>query len=103
MGIGLAVPNVILPLPGQTGSFYRLFVSGPGDLVAILLIALSLSLAIFRYRLYDIDLLINRTLAYGLLTSTLALIYFGGAIALQSLLRGVTSHASDVGFVGSPL
>jgi len=103
MGIGLAVPNVILPLPGQTGSFYRLFVSGPGDLVAILLIALSLSLAIFRYRLYDIDLLINRTLVYGLLTSTLALVYFGGVIALQSLLRGLISQANNVAIVGSTL
>ncbi len=103
MGIGLAVPNVIFPLPGQTGSFYRLFVSGPGDLVAVLLIALSLSLAIFRYRLYDIDILINRTLVYGLLTSTLALVYFGGVIALQSLLRGLISQANDVAIVGSTL
>jgi hypothetical protein len=103
MVIVLAVPNVIFPFPGQTGSFYRLFVSGPADLFAILLLSLSIGLAIFRYRLYDIDILINRTLVYSLLTSTLALVYFGGVIALQSLLRGLISQANDVAIVISTL
>ncbi len=103
MVIVLAVPNLIFPLPGQTGSFYRLFVSGPADLFAVLLISLSIGLAIFRYRLYDIDILINRTLVYGLLTSTLALVYFGGVIAFQFLLRGLISQANDVAIVGSTL
>ncbi len=101
--IVLALPNVIFPFPGQTGSFYRLFVSGPADLLAVLLLSLSIGLAILRYRLYDIDLLINRTLVYGLLTSTLALIYFGGVIALQFLLRGLISQTNNVAIVGSTL
>jgi hypothetical protein len=101
--IVLAMPNVIFPFPGQTGSFYRLFVSGPADLFAVLLISLAIGLAIFRYRLYDIDILINRTLVYGLLTSTLALVYFGGVITLQFLLRGLISQANDVAIVGSTL
>ena len=103
MVIGLAMPSLIIPLLGQTDSAYKLFVSGPADFFAILLIALSLGLAIFRYRLYDIDILINRTLVYGLLTSTLALVYFGGVIALQSLLRGLISQDNSVAIVLSTL
>jgi len=101
--IVLDVPNLIVPLTGQTGSFYRLFVSGPADLLALLLIALSLGLAIFRYRLYDIDLIINRTLVYSSLTVTLALVYFGLVIGLSALLRGLISQDNSVAIVISTL
>jgi hypothetical protein len=101
--IMLDVPNLIFPVTGQTGSFYRLFVSGPADILAILLIALSLSLAILRYRLYDIDIIINRTLVYGSLTVTLALVYFGLVIGLQALLRGLISQDNSVAIVISTL
>src|SRR5215210_7374760 len=46
-------------------------------------------IAIFKYRLYDIDLLINRTLVYGSLTALLALVYFGGVTTTQALLRTI--------------
>jgi divalent metal cation (Fe/Co/Zn/Cd) transporter len=101
--IVLDVPNLILPLTSQTGSFYRLFVSGPADLFAVLLTSLAIGLAILRYRLYDIDLLINRTLVYSLLTSTLALVYFGGVIGLSALLRGFISQDNSVAIVISTL
>jgi len=103
MVIGLGVPNLLVPLSSQTGSFYRLFVSGPADLLAVLLLALSFGLAILRYRLYDIDILINRTLVYGLLTGTLALVYFGLIISLQFLLRGLTNQDSPLAIVASTL
>jgi hypothetical protein len=54
---------------------------------AILLVALSTTISILRYRLYEIDRIINRTLVYALLTATLATIYFGVVVGLQSLLR----------------
>jgi hypothetical protein len=47
---------------------------------------------VLRYRLYDIDLLINRTLVYGSLTAVLALVYFGGVAATQAIFRTITGH-----------
>jgi hypothetical protein len=46
-------------------------------------------MVIFRYRLYDIDLIIRRTLQYALLTGLLALIYFGGIVLLQNVFGGL--------------
>jgi len=70
---------------------------------ALLLIPISIGFSILRYRLYDIDLLINRTLVYGTLTILLALVYFGLIFALQYLLRGIISQNSDVAIVVSTL
>ena len=52
----------------------------------------AVGVAVLRYRLYDIDLLINRTLVYGSLTGTLALVYFGGVTATQALFRAFTGQ-----------
>jgi len=60
------------------------------DLLLINAIPLAAGLAIFRYRLYDIDLLINRTLVYGLTTAAIGAAFFGGIVVLQSLLRPMT-------------
>jgi hypothetical protein len=56
------------------------------------LIPISVGIAILRYRLYDIDLLINRTLVYGSLTAMLALVYFGGVTATQAIFRALTGQ-----------
>jgi len=71
--------------------------------VALLLIPLSIGFSILRYRLYDIDLLINRTLVYGSLTALLALLYFGLIFALQSLFQGVFHQNNAVAIVVSTL
>jgi len=69
----------------------------------MLLLPLSIGFAVLRSRLWDIDLIINRTLVYGMLTATLALLYAGLVIALQFLLRGLISQTSDIAIVASTL
>ena len=58
----------------------------------MLLIPLSIAVAVLRYRLYDIDLVVNRALVYGSLTVMLALAYLGGVTATQALLQALTSQ-----------
>ena len=59
--------------------------------------------AILRYRLYDIDLLINRTLVYGSLTATLVAIYFVGIVVLQRVFVLLTGQRSTLAVVASTL
>ena len=61
-------------------------------LVGILGIPTAVGIAILRYRLYEIDTLINRTLVYGLLTVLLAALYFGGVAITQVTFRALTGQ-----------
>lgn len=60
------------------------------SVAAVLIIPIAATLAILRYRLYDIDLLINRTIVYGGVSALLLGAYAGAVIVLQNLLRPVT-------------
>jgi hypothetical protein len=55
-------------------------------------VPIAVGFAVLKYRLYDIDVVINRTLVYGALTATLALIYFGGVATVQMIFRALTSQ-----------
>jgi hypothetical protein len=66
-------------------------------------IPISIGIAILRYRLYDIDLIINRTLVYGSLTATLLALYFGGIVALQGVFILLTGQRSTLAVVASTL
>jgi hypothetical protein len=63
----------------------------------------AIGIAVLRYRLYDIDLVINRTLVYGSLTISLVLVYFGGVALLQRLFLALTGGASQLAVVASTL
>jgi hypothetical protein len=62
------------------------------SIAALVGFAISLGIAIVRYRLYDIDIIINRTLVYGCLSVTLVLVYFGGVTATQAIFRTLTGQ-----------
>ena len=72
-------------------------------LLLLFLLMISIVVAVLRYRLYDIDLLINRTLVYGSLTVMLVALYFGGIVVLQRLLVALTGQQSTLAIVASTL
>ena len=61
-------------------------------MIGILAIPTAVGVAMLRYRLYDIDVVINRTLVYGSLTVMLALVYFGGVTATQAVFTVLTGQ-----------
>src|SRR4028118_1857239 len=74
-----------------------------GFSLSLLLIPSSIGVAVLRSHLFDIDLLINRTLVYGLLTALLVLVYFGGIVALQRVFVALTGEKSTLAVVASTL
>ena len=100
--IGLKVFAFLFQSLGQLSSLYDL-ASGPTLILSLFLFSLSISVAILRYHLYDIDILINRTLVYGTLTVMLALVYFGLVIGGQHLLVSLLGQSNAVVLVISTL
>ncbi len=83
--------------PGTVWIWPVLFVAGAST------IPVATGIAILRYRLYDIDVLINRALVYGPLTGMLALVYLGGVVGLQGTFRALTGQESQLAVVASTL
>jgi hypothetical protein len=110
-GTVLAALGVVafeLPVPGspfaQLGSSNALAIQA-GLYGSLLLIPLSIGVAIIHDRLWDIDIVINRALVYGVLTTALALVYFGGVAATEAVFRAFTGQEEQpqLAIVGSTL
>lgn len=97
LSILMLIVIVILIFSNVNGAAGTLFY------LAVVCIPISAGIAMLRYRLYDIDVLINRTLVYGSLSALLALLYFGLIFALQSLLQGMFAPNNGVVIVVSTL
>lgn len=113
--------GISVALAGFFGILLALGTSGadaptsPGELVAyllgytfvgylvVLIIPISIGIAMLRYHLFDIDVLINRTLVYGALTVTLALVYVGNVVLLQAIFRTLTGQGTQLTIVVSTL
>ncbi len=81
-----AIPVAVAPnVGGLAGPLWLL-----AALVGLMLVPVSVGIAVTRYRLYDIDRLVSRGLAWGVLTLAIVCIYAGGVLVLQNLLAGVT-------------
>ena len=68
-----------------------------------LVIPLTIGFSILRYRLWDTDIIIKRTLVYGLLTAVLALLYFGSVLLFQQVTQTLTGQRSPAAIVASTL
>jgi hypothetical protein len=72
-------------------------------LVSFTAVPIAVGFAVLRYRLYDVDILINRTLVYGSVTVTLVALYFGGIVVLQRMFVLLTGQQSTLAIVASTL
>jgi hypothetical protein len=95
------------------GTFFASDAAGIAELLGNLLedaitmsfagIPIAIGFAVLKYRLYDIDVIINRALVYGPLSAMLALIYVGGVVGMQAIFRAITGQESTLAVVASTL
>jgi hypothetical protein len=97
----LAAAASLLPF-GWGSSIFIGDLAWPLMLGSVLVVAVAVAVAMLRYRLYDIDVVVNRTLVYTALSLTLGSTYVGGVLLLQLLLHPLT-ESSDVAVAASTL
>jgi hypothetical protein len=97
---GVILKNIVYPAAGEMWVWrVGLILTAVGVVSS----PVAMGIAIFRYRLYDIDMIINRTLVYGPLTATLVVLYFVGIVVLQRLFVVLTGEQSTLAVVASTL
>jgi hypothetical protein len=101
----LAISGVILTytISEAIGALWLEWVGYVLALVGLIGLPIAMGIAILRYRLYEIDLIINRTLVYGALTAMLAVVYFVDIVVFQELFRALTGQTSQLAVVASTL
>jgi hypothetical protein len=101
-GLIWMVPQIVVLLPGLPPAVASA-VAAYGIVGATILPVLTIGPAILLNNLWDIDVIIRRTLIYTVLTASLGLIYWGGVVGLQSLLRPLTGEGNDLAIVATTL
>ncbi|HEX5546033.1 MAG TPA: hypothetical protein VFX24_01405, partial [Ktedonobacterales bacterium] len=91
----ITVGNLTQPPEALESNIMTVLVAQTGFALFLLLIPISIAIAILRSRLYDIDVIINRTLVYGSLTAILALIYIAGVIGVQVIVNTFTQRQTS--------
>jgi hypothetical protein len=101
----ISLPIIFVPALRQPGAplMVYLLIEIPFVLFCLTLVPLTIMISILKYQLWDIDALIRRTLAYSVLTATLAVFYFASVLFLQALFDRLIGQADNLALVGSTL
>ena len=94
-----AAPLLTIPLEGYVPEFVDQIAFG----WVLIGLPAAIGVAVLKYRLYDVDVVINRALVYGSLTVALAFVYIGGVLLLQRALVSLTGGGSQLAIVASTL
>jgi hypothetical protein len=99
------IASFVFPAESWTtaGSVWWLNLLTYAVLSSFTLVPIAVGIAVLKYRLYDIDVIVNRTLVYGSLTAMLIVLYFGGIVVLQSVFVLLTHEQSSLAIVASTL
>ncbi|HEU4783108.1 MAG TPA: hypothetical protein VFS83_07210, partial [Ktedonobacterales bacterium] len=97
IGISLPYPlfSVLVPASSQSNTIVSTLLGLLNYPIVLLALPITIGIAILRSRLYDIDVIINRTLVYGSLTAILALVYVAGVIGAQAIVNALTQRQSS--------
>jgi hypothetical protein len=93
--IGGAVQAALIGAPGTAAGLRGQLAYMAWSTVLYLLAPLAIGFAVLRYRLWDIDVIIRRTLIYSVLTAVLGLAYFGSVVVLENVFRAVTGQGQN--------
>jgi hypothetical protein len=101
----ISLPVLFMPVLRQPGSalLIYLLIEITFVLFCLTLVPLTIMISILKYQLWDIDALIRRTLAYSVLTATLASLYFISVLLLQALFNWLVGQGDNLAIVGSTL